>query len=101
MPAPPTDPSLHRAGMSRRELIQKYWLAVPGLMIGGGGAYGYGTLVERHRVRVERYALELDLGANAPRNLRVVGLTDFHFDPLFEIGYLKHCVERPTPWSRM
>lgn len=95
MPTAGSDQAAAKAVLSRRELFRKYWPAVPGLMAGGGGgAYGYGTLLERHQVVVEKYKLEVDLGSNGPRHLRVVGLTDFHFDPLFEIDYLKSCVEK-------
>lgn len=58
----------------------------------GGGTFGYGSLLERHRVVVERHAINLDLGDRAPARLRALAMGDFHFDPLCEADYLAKCV---------
>lgn len=58
----------------------------------GGGAFGYGTLLERHRVEVEQHQIKLALGDRAPARLRAVAMSDFHFDPLCEADYVAKCV---------
>ena len=60
----------------------------------GSGSYGYGSIVERHRLSVERHEVDLALGPRAPRHLRAVSLTDFHFDPLYEEDYIAECIRR-------
>lgn len=57
-----------------------------------GGAFGYGSLLERHRVRVESHDLPLALGEAAPAHLRAVAMGDFHYDPLHEAEYAARCV---------
>jgi len=69
-------------------------MAVPVLVTGGGGAYGYGSMLERHRLTVEKSELTLDLGLSGPSRLRVVTLSDFHFDPLYEEEYIAECVRQ-------
>lgn len=64
------------------------------MVIGGGGSYAYGSVLERHRVVVENYEVKLALGEHGPGRLRAVSLTDIHFDPLHETGYLDECVRR-------
>ncbi len=68
--------------------------ALAPLLIGGGSAYGYGSLLERHRVVVEFQDLRLPLGEKGPRQLRAVLLSDFHFDPLHETDFVEKCISR-------
>lgn len=58
----------------------------------GGGALGYGSLLERHRVEVERHEIKLALGDRAPARVRALTMGDFHFDPLYEGDYVAKCV---------
>ncbi len=82
-------PELRRNFLSR---LSKFALAP--LVVGGGSAYGYGSLVERHRVVVESKDVPLPLGENGPAQLRAVLLSDIHFDPLHETDYLEKCITR-------
>ena len=61
-------------------------------LMAGGGAYGYGSLLERHRVVVERKEVTLPLGVRGPHKVRAVVMSDFHFDPLHEEEFISHCV---------
>lgn len=58
----------------------------------GGGALGVESLLERHRIKVERHDLRLALGERAPAKLRAVAMGDFHYDPLCEADYISRCV---------
>lgn len=79
----------------RRAFLKRFrLLAAPAMIMGGGGTYGYSSLIERHRVTVDRHDVRLALGSKGPTKLRAVGLTDFHFDPLFEEEYLAEVVRR-------
>lgn len=64
------------------------------MLIGGGGSYAYGSVLERHRIVVEKHEVKLALGEHGPGRLRAVSLTDFHFDPLYETGYIDECVRQ-------
>lgn len=68
--------------------------ALAPLVIGGGSAYGYGSLFERHRVVVESKDAQLPLGEHGPRQLRALLLSDFHFDPMHETDYVEKCIRR-------
>ena len=63
-------------------------------VLAGGGAWAFGSTLERHRLVVEKQDLALNLGPSAPPKLRVVALSDFHFDPLYEHDYVLECVRR-------
>ncbi|WP_038165797.1 metallophosphoesterase [Verrucomicrobium sp. BvORR106] len=79
----------------RRAFLKRFrLLAAPSMIMGGGATYGYSSLIERHRVTVDRHDLRLALGSRAPAKFRAVSLTDFHFDPLFEEEYLAEVVRR-------
>jgi Predicted phosphohydrolases len=52
----------------------------------GAGTPAYAHLLERHSVRIELVPLDLGLG----HPLRIAAISDVHFDPLFETGYLRH-----------
>jgi len=83
----------HTHRQRRRTFIKRLAFSLPVLgMSGGAGAYGYATLLERHQVQVEHRHITLDMGERGPRRCRVVGLTDIHFDPLYEHDYLQRCV---------
>lgn len=79
---------------SRRSFLARLKWGYAPLLAGGSGAYAYGSVLERHRVVVEKHAVKLALGEHGPAGLRAVSLTDFHFDPLYETGYLEECVRK-------
>jgi predicted MPP superfamily phosphohydrolase len=83
----PNTPEPRRAFLTRMKVLM-----APVLL--GGGSYGYASLLERHRLSIERHEVSLALGPRAPRKLRAVSLTDFHFDPLHEEEYIAECVRR-------
>ena len=64
------------------------------MMVSGGGAYGYGSQVERHQIKTEFHQVQLPLGEKGPDHVRIVSLSDFHYDPLCETEYLAECVRR-------
>ncbi len=68
--------------------------ALAPLAIGGGSAYGYGSLVGRHRLVVESKDVRIPLGEHGPQKLRAVLLSDFHFDPLHETDFVETCISR-------
>lgn len=77
--------------ISRRRFLG---LTSVGLPASAGLSYGYGAVMERHSFEVTRPRVAVDLGPLAPRKVRVALLSDFHYDPLFEIDYFKACVDR-------
>lgn len=64
--------------------------------LAGGGAWTWGSTAERHRLVVEKHDLPLALGPRAPRKFRVVALSDFHFDPLYEHDYVMEYVRQAS-----
>ena len=78
---------------SRRAFLCRFKMLYAPLVLGGTGSYGYGSLLERHRLTVERHEVSVSLGTRAPRKLRAVSLTDFHFDPLHEEDFIAECVK--------
>lgn len=58
-------------------------------VLGAGSTTVYAHLLERHSVRIERVPLDLGLG----KPLRIAAISDVHFDPLFETGYLQRVFE--------
>lgn len=83
-----------RPSESRRAFLSRLKWGYAPMLTGGSGAYAYGSMLERHRVVVEQHEVKLSLGEHGPARLRAVSLTDFHFDPLYETGYLEECVKR-------
>ncbi len=79
---------------NRRSFLKRFRFFPAAGVLGAGGSYGYGTLLERHRITVERHHLKLALGMRAPGAFRAVALTDFHFDPLYEEEFIQECVRR-------
>lgn len=79
---------------TRRTFFRRFKSVYAPLLLGGTGTYGYGSLHERHQLTVERHEVNVSLGPNAPRTLRAVSLTDFHFDPLYEVDFIAECVLR-------
>ena len=77
---------------SRRAFLKRLRCFWTPMLLSGGGLYGYGSVLERHRLTVEQHDLGLALGDKGPRKLRAVALSDFHFDPLYETDYLEECV---------
>jgi uncharacterized protein len=80
--------------LSRRQFINRIKYFWTPLMVSGGGAYGYGAEVERHQVRTEFHQLPLALGEKGPDKVRIVSLSDFHYDPLCEIEFIADCVRK-------
>lgn len=79
---------------SRRTFLKRLSLLPAAGVLGAGGSYGYGTLLERHQLKVEQHHVPLALGEKAPVAFRAVMLTDLHFDPLYEEDFLAECVRR-------
>ncbi|MEZ0275954.1 MAG: metallophosphoesterase [Roseimicrobium sp.] len=79
---------------NRRSFLKRFKYMYAPALVGGGGAYGYGSALERHRLKVERHDLKLALGPRAPKSFRAVSLTDFHFDPLCEEAFVQECVRQ-------
>lgn len=77
---------------TRRAFFNKLAKLAGAPLLCGGGAIGYGSLVERHRVKVDRHEVRLALGERAPGKFRALAMGDFHFDPLYEEEYLAKCV---------
>ncbi len=77
---------------TRRAFLNKLVKFAGTPLLFGGGAFGYGSLLERHRVEVERHEIKLALGEGAPAKLRALTMGDFHFDPLYEAEYVAKCV---------
>ena len=71
--------------MNRRKFLRRTLVATP-LVLGGTAAYG--KVIERHHLEV--VPVDLDLGLGAPLTAALV--SDLHFDPLFETGYLETVV---------
>jgi len=59
----------------------------------GLGAFAYGKWIERHAVELVRQPLALNLGADGPALLKVVLMSDLHYDPLCEGEYMTQCVQ--------
>ncbi len=80
--------------VSRRAFLAKYRLLLaPALLGAAPGAYTYGGW-ERHRLTVERRDTALKLGKAGPSKMRLVTLSDFHFDPLYEVDFAERYVQR-------
>ncbi len=77
---------------TRRAFLSKLAKFAGAPLLCGGGAFGFGSLLERHRVEVERHEIKLALGERAPAKLRALTMGDFHFDPLYEADYVAQCV---------
>jgi predicted MPP superfamily phosphohydrolase len=71
--------------MNRRKFLKRSLVAAP---VAAAAGAGYGRYIERHDVEV--VPVDLDLGLGRP--LTAALLSDFHFDPLFEIDYLRTVV---------
>lgn len=78
----------------RRTFLGRLRAMYAPLVLPGAGSYAYGSVLERHRLTVERHHLTIPLGVRGPKALRAVSLTDFHFDPLHEEGFIAECVHR-------
>lgn len=79
---------------SRRGFLRRIKLLYAPVLLSSTGSYAYGSLLERHRLTVERHDVKLALGLRGPGKFRAVSLTDFHFDPLYEVDFLEECVRR-------
>jgi uncharacterized protein len=73
--------------MNRRQFVRRTILSSPFVL---GGTMAYSRFIERHAVEV--VTQELDLGLGVP--LTVAFLSDFHFDPLFEVDYMETVVAK-------
>jgi predicted MPP superfamily phosphohydrolase len=79
---------------NRRAFLKRLKNIYAPVLLGMGAPYGYGSVIERHRIVVERHDVKLALGKRGPQRLRIVSLTDFHFDPLYEEDFLTDVVHR-------
>ena len=79
---------------SRRAFLKRLKYLWTPVILGSGATYGYGSLLERHRIVVERSNLKLPMGPGAPKRLRMVSLSDFHYDPLHEASYVEEIVRQ-------
>lgn len=85
--------------VNRRSFLTRFRNLMLPLTLVGGGSYVYGSELERHRLKIEKYDVKLSLGLNGPSKLRIVSLTDFHFDPLYEIDFITKCVDQTNALS--
>ena len=76
--------------MTRRTLIKTLGRTFVATCLAGVATVGNAFTLGRHRIVLERVALDLGLG----KPLKIVVLGDLHFDPSFEIEYLKKVVAR-------
>jgi uncharacterized protein len=79
---------------TRRGFLKRLKTLYAPLFLGSVGCYGYASLLERHRISVERHETKLALGARGPQKLRIASLTDFHFDPLHEVDFVAAVVAK-------
>lgn len=59
----------------------------------GTGAFGYGTLLERHQLSVERLSLSMRGLGTAFDGFRMVQISDLHLEPNTDAGLLGRCVD--------
>jgi len=91
----PAEPRHFRMSvLSRRSFLNQFKFFWAPSMVAGAGSYEYGAELERHQISVERHVIALPLGEQGPPALRVVSLTDFHYDPLHEVEFFQKCVKR-------
>jgi uncharacterized protein len=74
--------------MNRRQFIKRSAYAA---VITGGGAAWWGRH-ELHQLSIERIPLRLKLGPEAPANLSVAQLSDFHIDPQYDEAWIARYV---------
>ena len=74
--------------MTRRQFIKR--TAYSGVVTAAGAA-GWGTYELKH-LTVEQVELSVRLGPEAPANLKLVQLSDFHIDPSFDEEWIEHYV---------
>lgn len=79
---------------NRRAFLTRLKWGYAPLLMGSSGAYAYGSVLERHRVVIEKHEIKIALGEHGPSKMRAVSLTDFHFDPLYETDYIAECVRK-------
>ena len=84
----------HMPALSRRTFLNQFKFFWAPSLVTGASSYGYAAEVERHCITVERHKVSLPLGERGPAALRVVSLTDFHYDPLHEAEFFEKCVRR-------
>ncbi len=75
--------------LSRRNLFR-----FGSLGLVGSGPIGWGFLVERFRLAVERVKCPLRPRDSALEGLKIGVLSDFHFDETREVAFVKHCVAK-------
>ena len=78
---------------TRRHFVRRVFQAGAAMATAGGGAYGYGSQIERHRPVVERITIPLrGLGA-AWQGFRIVQISDLHVEPLGDPELLRMTVD--------
>ena len=76
--------------MTRKTFIKTLWRTLVAVCFGGGAAVAHAFTGGRHRIVIERVPLNLAL----EKPLKIIVLGDIHFDPRFEVKYLKKVVAR-------
>lgn len=66
-----------------------FWASVAG----GGGAYSYGRMIERHRPKVERVSIAMHGLGSAFDGFRIVQISDLHLEPNLDPPLLVKTVE--------
>ncbi len=78
---------------TRRHFVRRLFQAGAMMATAGGGAYGYGREIERHRAVVERVTVPLRGLGSAWKGFRIVQITDLHLEPLGDADLLKKVVD--------
>ncbi len=73
--------------MTRRSLLRAGTLG-----LAGTGSYGWGALVERHRITVERTNCPLPRQHAGLDGVTIGVMADFHFDETLEVDFVERCV---------
>lgn len=81
------------APSTRRSFVRRLFQTGAMMATAGGGAYGYGWEIERHRPVVERITVPLRGLGTAWKGFRIVQITDLHLEPLGVPGLLKTVVD--------
>ena len=77
---------------TRRSFVGRMFQAGAALATTGGGAIGYGSLVERHHPVIDRVTIPLPGLGRAWQGFRIVQSSDLHLEPLHDSELLQRVV---------